>query len=370
MHRLALEVQAFHEYVRPNQAESIARKHVVEQVRQHVRSILPNYILEVFGSERSGVAFANSDIDLRLVPNDVMSDVAQAKLPPNPKERDRRMKDLRKLHNRLINLYKKDYLLPTLRWARYPLISLQDKASGLDIQVVLSNDTSTSREFMKRYIDEYAYLPQLYSVLKATLDVRGLTDVFRGGVGSYSLFMMIVASLKHKQHPCNDAGDALAHFLRFWSTIKAEDHGISIEPPELFAKSEQLVMHNKAVGHIQVYNPPTTLSSHTNTSAGRQSPTPSLVDAHTPRPSRRNQRPRTQNHRLETHIEDLKKPRRATAFRHEGEHQAQFAGMARRPYLHPAPRAAQKIGRVRTPRRNRRKGTSCRQRRSQKLLET
>ncbi|KAJ4364294.1 hypothetical protein N0V95_000806 [Ascochyta clinopodiicola] len=249
--RLELEIQAFHEYVRPNRAESIARKHVIEQVRMHVRKLLPGYVLEVFGSERTGVAFAGSDIDLRLVPNHVMADAAQAKLPPTPEDRAKRRKDLKRLHRGLLYKHKYDYILPTLRWARYPLITLQDRASGLDIQLVLSNDTSTSRDLMQRYMAEYSYLPQLYSVIKASLDVRGLSDVFRGGVGSYPLFMMVVASLKHESHPRNNAAGALTSFLRFWSSLKTEEVGVSIEPPEFFDKSEQVVMHAKATSHVE-----------------------------------------------------------------------------------------------------------------------
>ena len=252
MRRLELEIQAFYEHVRPSPTESVARKHVIEQVRQHVRKYLPDYVLEVFGSERTGIAFAGSDIDLRLIPKNVLSDPAQSKLPPTYEERVKRMAALRKLHYKLLLRHKSDYLLPTIRWARYPLISLQDRASGLDIQIVLSNDTSVGREYMRSYMVEYPYLPQLYSVLKAQLDVRGLSDVFRGGIGSYSLFMMIVASLKHKPNSHKNASGALMHFLRFWSQFKAEEHGVSIEPVEFFAKSEQFVMHKKALNHIEV----------------------------------------------------------------------------------------------------------------------
>lgn len=249
--RLSLEMRNFHNFMRPNQAEATARKHVIEQVRQHVQHFLPNYVLEVFGSERTGIAFAASDIDLRLIPENAKSDPTQSKLPPDPAERYRRIGDLKKLHGKLIRSCRSEYLLPTIRWARYPLISLQDRETGLDIQLVLSNDTSTSREYIQRYMQEYPFLPELYSVIKATLDIRGLSDVFRGGIGSYSLFMMIVASLKHKPRPDYDAATALHNFLRFWAKFKAEEHGISIEPPELFNKSEQAVMHKKATGRLK-----------------------------------------------------------------------------------------------------------------------
>lgn len=221
-------------------------------MRQHVQSILPDYALEVFGSERTGIAFAASDIDLRLVPQDVMSDAAVSRLPPSPKERIKRRTALRRLFQRLQPAHRKHYILPALRWARYPLISVQDRASGLTVQVVLSNDTTINREFIRRYIHDYPHLPQLYSVIKASLDVRGLSDVFRGGIGSYSLFMMIVASLKHNPHPRNDAAGSLEHFLHFWSDFKAEGRGVSIEPPEFFDKSEQRIMNEQALANLVV----------------------------------------------------------------------------------------------------------------------
>ncbi|KAJ8115628.1 hypothetical protein OPT61_g2764 [Boeremia exigua] len=249
--RLNLEIRNFHEFIRPTPVERVVRNHVVEQVRQHVKRVCPGYVLETFGSERTGVAFAISDIDLRMVPADSSPDAAVSKLPPNPQERRRRKNDLMILRQGLVRLYKNNYLLPTIRWARYPLISLQDRKSGLDVQLVSCNDTSASREYMHRYIQEYPYLPEVYSVLKTTLDVRGLTDVFRGGIGSYSLFMMIVASLKHKPHPSNDAAGAVEHFLLFWAKFKTEQHGVSIEPPELFDKAEQAVMQEKVMERVK-----------------------------------------------------------------------------------------------------------------------
>lgn len=317
MRRLEKEIQAFHTFVRPNQAESVARKHVIEQVRRHVREFLPGYVLEVFGSERTGIAFAASDIDLRLVPEDVISDSARSKLPPSLEERHRRTRDLRRLHSHLKWKHRQDYLLTAIRWARYPLISLQDKASGLDVQIVLSNDTSSSREFMQRYMDEYRYLLPTYSVIKAALDVRGLTDVFRGGIGSYSLFMMVVASIKHKPNPRNNAAAALHRFLGFWGNFKAEVNGVSIEPVELFNKSEQTVMHGKAMGHIKVIAPVTKSTKHTlTTTPGRQNHPAPPMDANPPRPGRRNQRPRTQGHCVETCAENLSTSSREIETRH------------------------------------------------------
>lgn len=151
--------------------------------------------------------------------------------------------------------YENYYLLPVVRWARYPLISLQDRISGLDIQIVLSNDTALSRRLMQRYMEEFPYLRQVYSVIKATLDVRGLTNVFRGCIGSYSLFMMIAASLKHHPSPINDGAGALMNFLTFWGSFEADQHGLSIEPPEYLSKINP-IMNEAAMGKINVSRQP------------------------------------------------------------------------------------------------------------------
>jgi non-canonical poly(A) RNA polymerase PAPD5/7 len=215
-----------------------------------VREALPNHILEVFGSERTGIALATSDIDFRLLSHEDVA-LSSAGLPPPPQSRKHLLDQLYKLYRKRLQR-NKNYVLPMLRHARYPLISFQDRASGIDCQIVLSNDTSRSREYMQQYMQEYPYLRQVYTVVKTTFDVRGLSDVFRGGFGSYSIFMMLVASLKHHPNPRQDAAGALRNFFFFWGQFETSLEGISIDPPVKFNKSEELVMSEKAKAQLEV----------------------------------------------------------------------------------------------------------------------
>ncbi|KAF2134874.1 hypothetical protein P153DRAFT_329689 [Dothidotthia symphoricarpi CBS 119687] len=233
--RLAIEIPKFHEYVTPSKMQKVARKHVIKRVEKHVQYILPKHTLEVFGSERTGLALATSDIDLRLISPGQDRTAEAANFPPVPTVRTELREDLQKLYRRSLQKHK-SYILPSIRWARYPLISLQDLRSGLDVQIVLSNDTSASRKIMQEYMNEYPYLAQLHTLIKTMFDLRGLSDVFRGGFGSYSLFMMIVASLKHSPHPRNDAAGGFMNFLKFYSDFDTTKKGISIDPVMLFDK--------------------------------------------------------------------------------------------------------------------------------------
>ncbi|ORY13238.1 hypothetical protein BCR34DRAFT_481184 [Clohesyomyces aquaticus] len=239
--RLSLEMENFHNYLKPTQLESIARKAFVAEIQERVRRRLPDVELEIFGSERTGLAFATSDLDLRLMhKKDADSSGQDSVKPPSPHERKSLLEDLTKLYYEL----KPAYAVCDLRYARYPLIDLWDIKSGLEAQIVLSNDTSLSRKYIHKYIDEYPHIPKIYSVVKCLFDIRGLSDVYNGGIGAYSIFMMIVAALRHnppaKPHPAH----GLWSFLEFWRDVDYSK-GISIEPVEFFDKKSQPVMTEK-----------------------------------------------------------------------------------------------------------------------------
>jgi non-canonical poly(A) RNA polymerase PAPD5/7 len=249
--RLALEIEKFHVYAKPNRAEAIARRQVIEQVRAEVRELFPHHTLEVFGSERTGLSLALSDIDLRLIrPGDTSDNTSQK--PPEPEDRKRLLADLQAL---LVKKFKKNsanYAKPKLLHARYPLIATQDRQSGLDLQVVLSNDTSISRDTMRRYMKTFPYLRETYTLIRTIFDTRGLSDVFRGGFGSYSIFMMLVAALVHNPPKRPDPASALFRFLQFWSEFDPASKGISIEPPEFFDKKAHPVLPPKTQSEITV----------------------------------------------------------------------------------------------------------------------
>lgn len=203
-----------------------------------MRRVLPDVELELFGSERTGLAAALSDIDLRLVTADVANDQLGAPVPTWAKRRD----NLHNLHKLAVSLRKEEaFLFSEVRYARYPLVEIKHRDSNIAIQLVAANDSSASREKMAAYIREYSFLPRLYTVVKVMFDMRGLSEVFTGGFGSYSLFMMIVAALKHHPPEYPDAARGLVCFVEFWSTFDTTK-GLSIEPVETFDKAANPVM--------------------------------------------------------------------------------------------------------------------------------
>jgi non-canonical poly(A) RNA polymerase PAPD5/7 len=249
--RLSMEIARFYEFAKPTELEALAREKIISQVRQDVQKTLPMHDVEVFGSERTGLAMATSDIDFRLLKKGQIDDDAHSGLPPEPKERIKGLRALQNLRNKGFVSHKL-YPISMLRYARYPLISLQDRHSGLDLQIVLSNDTSLSRKFIQDYTEQYPYLRAVYFVVKTTFDIRGLSDVFRGGFGSYTLFMMIVASIQQKPHSRNDAAGCLLNFLEFYRDFDTTRHGLAVNPPTVFDKADVTIMPGKVASRLKV----------------------------------------------------------------------------------------------------------------------
>jgi non-canonical poly(A) RNA polymerase PAPD5/7 len=242
----------FHEYLKPSRVEALARRQLIEQVRSHAREALPDATLEVFGSERTGLAFATSDIDLRLLKVAELGESTSDVLPPSKAHRLRLLNDIHRLSQHLRK--NSQYEHCAVLHARYPLVSVRDKASGLDVQIVLSNDTSLSRIMIRKYIEEYPFIRPVYSVVKTMFDIRGLSDTFRGGFGSYTIFMMIVASFRHcdGNTPPASAGEGLKAFIDFWTDFDTTKKGISLEPTEFYEKATDAPMTPKVRNKLQV----------------------------------------------------------------------------------------------------------------------
>ena len=230
----------------PNAVERELRRMIVREVQDIAREALPEHEIEIFGSERTGLATLTSDLDLRLCPPEDKVDIESWKQNQAPRMAARKanVRALRKLKS-FFEKSKKGYVLCNLRNARYPLLSVHHSPSGTDIQIVCSNDTSRSREVTLQY--------STYNIARAIFQARGMLDVFHGGLGSYTLFMMVVASYKIRLNeekgwePVYDdrgTGDcslanpfqAVLNFLDFWTRFDTYKHAISLEPVYCFSK--------------------------------------------------------------------------------------------------------------------------------------
>ncbi|KAB2580058.1 Non-canonical poly(A) RNA polymerase protein Trf4-1 [Lasiodiplodia theobromae] len=244
MERLRAEIEAFAEHIQPTPEEHTGRIAVVDKMLDTWARFIDsrkdkNYKglkLELFGSQRNGLATATSDLDVRLYDPKISekSDEKQA-----PKHMTRKL--LKKGLEMTFPFYQADdqFMLVFLRFSRYPLISMQHAPSSLDVQIVASNDTSYARMIMDKYMEELPALRSLYMLIRYLLEIRGLHDVFRGGISSYSVFYLIVAGIKLGSSPAShDPAEQLLAVLDFYSQFDTTNNWISLEPLSILPKIE------------------------------------------------------------------------------------------------------------------------------------
>ncbi|KAK0910622.1 hypothetical protein LTR02_003757 [Friedmanniomyces endolithicus] len=215
-------------------AEIAARQAVAQQtqdfIKTHMGKRIPRLQTELFGSGATGLSVAASDLDIRLDDPDVQGPWSR---------RSRLMgREMRILLDQMVR--SQDYIGVSMRWSKYPIITAQHRATGIDIQIVSSPTTTNQAAVVAKYLAELPHLRTLFYMMRTALGMRGLIDVFNGGVGSYGLFNMLVAALKRGERssklPQTAAGQLL-YILDFWVNFPFETHGLSIEPtPKLFKK--------------------------------------------------------------------------------------------------------------------------------------
>lgn len=241
---LAEEIGRFAAYCEPSVGERKAREEVVRQISSIARRSVPRggVTFEVYGSEKTGLSFPTSDIDFRLSITDTrngeewQSDDVARWLPT-----------IRK-NLQLVSPYgsvpKPIFSSVEIRRnGRHRLLCAQHRATGIDIQITTAKSTRLQQDLIQTYLERIPTLRPLYHLLRTTLSIRGLTEVFNGGLGSYGTFILLLAALTRRGQSTPPESDHVAtHLLSVLDFLtKALDttkHGLTLNPPKTFLKHD------------------------------------------------------------------------------------------------------------------------------------
>ncbi|KAG9517189.1 hypothetical protein KCV07_g6298, partial [Aureobasidium melanogenum] len=258
---LNTEIKAFANWMEMTPSENAARAKLCDILIDLAQKASPGLQAETFGSQSTGLTMPNSDIDIRI------TDPTYKKAPYEGEPEDKTAKAawaaeqmaLRKQrmvsHLRVIQglLAKhEDFDQVEINGSAYfPLVRAVHKPTSLKVQIVSTKPTYGAREATKKYLAEFSQLKRVFLLLKATLNLRNLSDPWFGGIGSYTLFMMCVAALKHgsqrNKPKMESPAISLLYTLDFWAKFDIHREGLSIEPFVKFPKiSNQSWQHKEA----------------------------------------------------------------------------------------------------------------------------
>uniref|UniRef100_A0A8C4M4S2 Terminal nucleotidyltransferase 4B n=1 Tax=Equus asinus TaxID=9793 RepID=A0A8C4M4S2_EQUAS len=180
------EISDFYEYMSPRPEEEKMRMEVVNRIESVIKGLWPSADVQIFGSFKTGLYLPTSDIDLVVFGK-------WENLPLWTLE-----EALRK------HKVADEDSVKVLDKATVPIIKLTDSFTEVKVDISFNVQNGVrAADLIKDFTKKYPVLPYLVLVLKQFLLQRDLNEVFTGGIGSYSLFLMAVSFLQ--LHPREDA---------------------------------------------------------------------------------------------------------------------------------------------------------------------
>ncbi|XP_071973785.1 terminal nucleotidyltransferase 4B isoform X2 [Engystomops pustulosus] len=180
------EILDFYKYMSPRPEEEKMRMEVVNRIENVIKELWPSADVQIFGSFKTGLYLPTSDIDLVVFGK-------WENLPLWTLE-----EALRK------HKVADENSVKVLDKATVPIIKLTDSYTEVKVDISFNVQNGVkAAQLIRDFIKKYPVLPYLVLVLKQFLLQRDLNEVFTGGIGSYSLFLMAVSFLQ--LHPREDA---------------------------------------------------------------------------------------------------------------------------------------------------------------------
>ena len=174
------------------------------EVVQRVRSLAGKWYgteVKVFGSFNTGLYLPTSDIDIVVIGNCTLYSL--------------------ELELRSSNMFTPGSL-NVLRRASVPIIKYEDKESKVKVDISFNMESGLkSAEKVKEYMKQYPHLKNMLLVIKHYLYQQNLNEVYTGGVGSYSVILLIVSFFQHCSKSELDGGNLgvlLTNFFEFYGT--------------------------------------------------------------------------------------------------------------------------------------------------------
>jgi len=175
----------------PTESEKTARQAVARAVTRIHSALAQDCSIMPIGSQTTGLAMPTSDLDFRLhhMNDDILRNETESAV-----QREHLIEGLKRLQASIEA--HPDFVLTDLYVGRFPTLISRHKHTGLRVQIVASPDVSKARTHIQHELAHHPNLKAIFIVMRTILDMRKLSDVYNGGLSSYSIFMLVKAALE------------------------------------------------------------------------------------------------------------------------------------------------------------------------------
>lgn len=220
--------------------EMAAAHLLLKEIKSIAKEIDRSVSVDLVGSYSSGLATPMSDMDLRISLTSFNKNPLDRGPSPGRKlSLDAGERSLDKLQRALMSRPKSFDKVWVARSRRLYILNAKHRKTKLAVQIQFLPNPPASLTYIATYLSEFPALRPLYVLLSSALNMRGLSFVPTGGLGSYSLFMMIVYALNQNASKLSrhDIAAQLLSILKLYSEADLYKYGFSPDPPRIFDKS-------------------------------------------------------------------------------------------------------------------------------------
>lgn len=225
------EILDFYDYVRPRDFEEQVRLNLIQRIQRAIQLKFPQVQIKSFGSFASGLYLPTADMDLVAVSKDFV-DRGWPRIATN--------NQMRKFAECLTTArIVRPGSLTVIFGARVPIIKLVDNETGLRVDVSFENSSGTdAQKTFEDWKQRYPAMPIIVALIKQFLVMRGMSEVFSGGLGGYSVICLVVSTICRLLKTKGEDWDQMAHldhilmefFIHFGEEFDCTKTGIQMEP--------------------------------------------------------------------------------------------------------------------------------------------
>jgi non-canonical poly(A) RNA polymerase PAPD5/7 len=243
------EIEDFVEWVSPTEEEKRMRQDVLHSIQSVVQILWPQARVEIIGSYKTELCLPTSDIDLVV------------------------FAPFRESVNDTLPLFQLSLLLEEHRLsspngvkvittAKVPIIKFQELKSRCYIDIAFEVNTGIENtKIVQSFLAQYPLLRPLTLVIKYYLKQNNLNDTWSGGIGSYTLVLLIISYLQNfsSSHGLSDGenlADLLIGFFDFYGRrFNYTDNGISVKDKCYYDKKSKMWFNEQFPNSLSVEDP-------------------------------------------------------------------------------------------------------------------
>ncbi|KAH9844813.1 Cid1 family poly A polymerase [Teratosphaeria destructans] len=268
--RLHKEICDFYEFVKPYDYEAAVRNDLIARVQRALRTCAApgaaTAQIKCFGSFAAGLYLPTADMDLVALSQEFTKSGRKI----FAQNRNHMSKVATGMEN--AGVARRRGVTVVAR-AKVPIIKFTDVRTGIHVDISFENDTGTTAiTTFQNWKAQYPAMPVIVVLIKQLLAMRGLNEVYLGGLGGFSIICLVVSMMQlmpelqtGNMDPQSHYGNLLLTFLDLYGNkFDVVKTGIKLNPPGYFDKEvEPLPGNARRLTIIDPNNPNNDISGGT-----------------------------------------------------------------------------------------------------------